>query len=255
MSVEVRNVKAEIEQALEGSLKKAYPEMTDFTMDWSRNKWELVHFTIPPIDPTVSDPSAFLATDWPNCINAAQKQVWKDSAETDDTFTYSFTEGLELGMSIEVGEDLLIENAEVKFSAKLNFSATQTKTVTKKHSREVDIELTVPACTHVYGQALLYTGKFDVPFEASVKVTGPLYFSGKIPNGVVGPRAGATIEEQLESLNIKNQFDAKGILGGVVGIRTEIVTNGTKPKCPPESDCVKSNISYDKASAIISQIN
>jgi hypothetical protein len=203
------------------------------------------------VDPTTEDPSSVLSTSWDNCLNMDQEESWKDSTETEDTFTYSFNEGLELGAEVEAGENLAIEKATVKFSAKLSFSATQTKTVSNKRAREIDVTIKVPPCTTVSAQALLYTGKFESALHTAVKATGGFAYTGTYTGGAqFGYQYGLTIEELLKTIGKDNLFKAEGKLGGAVGIRTEIKTAGTKAKCPPDSVCSKQNIAAGSAAVL-----
>jgi hypothetical protein len=253
MGANVRDVKAEIEAALKASLEQGgqKQKVTDLKALWDDVKWQLVTFDVDKVDPTTEDPSSVLTTSWNNCLNTDQEESWKDSTETEDTFTYSFTEGLELGAEVEAGEDLAIEKATVKFSAKLSFSATQTKSVSNKRAREVDVTIKVPPCTAVSAQALLYTGKFESALHTAVKATGSFGFVGKYADGTqIGYPPELTIEELLKTIGKENLFKAEGTLGGAVGIRTEIKTDGTKAKCPPDSVCTKQNIPAGSAAVL-----
>lgn len=245
MTVEVKDVKKAIEKRFRNHiLKTTTPGAKNFTFSWEGVKWELVNFKIDPVDLTATEPSAFLTAEWNNCTTEAQHQRWAESKTHTDTFSLSFREGLQLGMDVEVKEDLIIESAKVKFSAKLDLAATQTQTTTASQTMGVDETITVPACKRLEATAFLYTGEFDTDFQVSVKATGPFGYGYDTYDGnPMGYAPPLTIEDFLASFGMENRFDATGKLSGAMGIRLKTETMAHKPaKCPPDSGCVQANI-------------
>ena len=247
MAISVRDVKAEIENKFKSHIiRNIAPGSTNFRYAWKDVKWELVNFKVDPISATTTDPSAFMTGNWNNCSTETQQETWSNSKTNAETFTISFREGLQLGMDVEVKEDILIESSKVKFSAKLDLSSTQTQSSTVSQTMSVNEVIKIPACKSIEATAFIYKGKFSTDFQASVKATGRFGFSYDDPlekgNPSHGNPADFTIEEFLKDNKIKNQFDAKGKLSGVVGLRLDTVTQAHDPvDCGEDSGCVEVN--------------
>jgi hypothetical protein len=256
MAASVKPVRKEIEDAIIKKRQQQDPGAHDFAWHWEKVRWELLEFDIQPIDPTVSDPYAFADTTWDNCTTEVQQQVWREEKKTTDTFTISFTEGIELGAEVEVGVDIpCVGKGNIRLSTKLSFSSTQTTTVTQEQTHHIDLTYNVPKCTKLIAEALIYMGEFESDFTASVKGTGHFTYEWTTGGGARAspgiPQDGPwpefwTLEGQLQWLGWENRFDANGSLGGAVGIQTNIETDGVKPDCRPESACYKANISHSQ---------
>lgn len=240
MPADVRNVQQEIVDALHKQVEADHGgTITNFSVGWEAATWKLVGFELDPVDPTKLDPETVAHTSWKNCTRAVDRQEWKDTFSTTDSFTYSFTEGLKLGASVTAKAEIpLVGGGKVQFSAEMDFSATQSKTVLHTRSREITESISISACQTTTAQLLLYKGRFDVPFRARVKAGGHLYYTGKIPRGSVGPAPGGLdVDAVLQRAGIVNDFDASGTINGVVGLMTQIETHSSKAECEPDDDC------------------
>jgi len=248
MAANVRKIKDEISEAFKtfwnNDLKKSNLHLTEFHTDWSRVRWQLVHFKIDPIATQNLEPSVIDSYHTNNCNTASAHPEWSAKGERSQEFGYSFTEGLELGAEIEVGENLLIEEASAKFSAKVNFSATQEKKVKTVESVTKGFKFDVDPCTAVNATVKLRKREFkNISFQARVKAAGFLIFQGKDNRGqdaFPGYPTDVNIDSQLKLVGMKNEFDAKGKLSGTLEVGDlDIDIHAVKPKCNPDDLCSK----------------
>lgn len=99
------------------------------------------------------------------------KTVFKKSHETTTSFTWSLTEAIELGMSVEFEVGVPpIASAKTTLSAKISVSSTQAKTETEKETWSIDKEVTTSP--HYEGKMkwTIVQKKYDATFYADVNI-------------------------------------------------------------------------------------
>ena len=197
-----------------------------YDINWDEVTWVFESFTIGNINPTVGAPKSVGQVLFNNCTKAKQEHKWSEDFEVEESFTYSFTEGLELGIEVEVETNFLVGKASTTLSAKMDFSATQEKTVktTSKHSVEEDYH--IDPCSHFEAKYLVYRGTFKgIKFEATVKAEGKLSWKAHTFSG----EQSENIEKILEKARIPNKFVAQGKLGSKTAVsETKTITGSRK---------------------------
>jgi hypothetical protein len=129
----------------------------------------IVFATNPPIEA----PSITFKQVYDN--NTSMEQIWSLTyhKSTTSTFTWSLTEGIDVGYQLSVTAPLppgVFVGGQV--STNLSFSSTQEKQEQDEVSWDFEQQLTVPANTKNESSLIIVQQKYDVSFVADVVLTG-----------------------------------------------------------------------------------
>lgn len=121
-------------------------------------------------------PDRVMTSSFKNNGDGEGQVEFNESASTESSFTWSITEGLELGIetSATVGVPL-VAAATVKLSSKVSFSSTQAQTKTETHSWAIKRMCTVPARTTADFVWTIKLSQIECTFHGDIEITG--YFA------------------------------------------------------------------------------
>ena len=101
-------------------------------------------------------------------------QTFTVDKTTSDSFTWSLTEGLEVGTEFEVKVSAV---GDSKSSIKMNFSSTQSQTTSVERHWGYSARIPVPPHSKVKTTFSVLEGKVDTPFTATFQVRGYMKIS------------------------------------------------------------------------------
>lgn len=104
-----------------------------------------------------------------NDTNVQDEQTFSVDKTTSDSFTWSLTEGLEVGTEFEVKIPFI---GDSKTSVKINFSSTQSQTSSVERHWGYSANIPVPAHSKIETTFSVLEGKIDTPFTATFQVRG-----------------------------------------------------------------------------------
>jgi hypothetical protein len=104
-----------------------------------------------------------------NGTSVQDTQTFKVDKTTSDSFTWSITEGIEVGSEFEVKVPFI---GDAKSSIKLNFSSTQSQTTSVERHWGYEAQIPVPPHSKVETTFSVLEGQIDTPFTATFQVRG-----------------------------------------------------------------------------------
>ncbi|HEX6038477.1 ETX/MTX2 family pore-forming toxin [Longimicrobium sp.] len=169
-----------------------------------------------------------------NATERAQTEQFEFGSSTQQTFTWSVTTALELGieLSMTAGVPDTLSTSE-KVSVKLTLSSTSSESHTAEQEWKVNTEVTVPAQSSVLAQMVIDEQSYDIDWTARVKVTGctAIWFEDQVSLSV---SAGfhnlwfVPIQEMLAQAT-RAGIDTSGFElqdDGIIGVATGTFTGG-----------------------------
>jgi hypothetical protein len=118
-----------------------------------------------------------------------QSETFQYTATTTQSFTWSITESVSVGIEISATEGVAnVASSSQKFTVTLSFSATQSKTTTNSQSWTVNNPVAVPPDSSVKCDMVLNTQSYNINFTTSVLVSGyvAIWFNDKQALGAPG---------------------------------------------------------------------
>ncbi|HEY0071545.1 MAG TPA: ETX/MTX2 family pore-forming toxin, partial [Chloroflexia bacterium] len=120
---------------------------------------------------------------------AEDTQALRVGKTTIDSFSWSLTESIEVGVttSFSVKAPIFAEG-KVEVSMAVSFSATQTQSKEEVQNWELDTGISIPPHTRVKVTATVRQSRYDPTFTADVWITGEvrayyIYYVGSYPRG------------------------------------------------------------------------
>jgi hypothetical protein len=124
-----------------------------------------------------------IKTDYRNNTSLEQSVVYKESMTMEQSFTWSMTESLSIGieMSATVGVPKVAESS-MKVTTTLSLSSTQGSTSKKTQTWAIEQPLRIPPRTHVNAQLVVGTQDYDINWTATCKLEGyvAIWFNNKV---------------------------------------------------------------------------
>lgn len=118
-----------------------------------------------------------------NASTVQQSEVFQYTATTTQSFTWSITESLSVGVEISATEGVPnIASSSQKITVTLSFSSTQGATHTESQSWNVNTPVVVPADSSMKCDMVVNTQSYDIDFTATVLVAGnvAIWFNDKV---------------------------------------------------------------------------
>lgn len=156
-----------------------YPDKK-FRFDKFDVKLELKGIEYHDLDVKDQKPIGVQTSIFTNDTNVEDQQTFVVDKTTSDSFTWSLTEGLEVGTEFEVKVPFI---GDSKSSIKLNFSSTQSQTTSVERHWGYSALIPVPAHSKIETSFSVLEGKIDTPFTATFQVRGYM----KISFDISGP--------------------------------------------------------------------
>jgi hypothetical protein len=122
------------------------------------------------VNPGVLVPELVDQKEIDNSSAATVSEQFSYTKTTTDTFAFSFTEGLKVGVSAKFKAGIPVAGTEWTVSGELSFSATQTQTTTTTNTWSNTVTANVPAHTKVRAVAFVSVGSPQYTFSASAVV-------------------------------------------------------------------------------------
>jgi len=122
------------------------------------------------VNPGVLVPELVDQKEIDNSSAATVTEQFSYTKTTTDTFAFSFTEGLKVGVSAKFKAGIPVAGTEWTVSGELSFSATQTQTTTTTNTWSNTVTVNVPAHTKVRAVAFVSVGSPQYTFSASAVV-------------------------------------------------------------------------------------
>ena len=160
-------------------------------------------------------PGQILTSSFNNDSGGVGSAVFKKSKQTTTSFTWSITEGLELGISQEITAGVPgVAQSKTTLSAKISLSATQGETKSETNTWEIDRTISVPPHTSIEMTWAINEAKITATFYADIEITGffAIWNNDKV-NGhwlYFVPVANAFREMQEWGMSIPSQFSIQG---------------------------------------------
>lgn len=104
-----------------------------------------------------------------NGTSVQDQQTFSVDKTTSDSFTWSITEGIEVGSEFEVKVPFI---GDAKSSIKLNFSSTQGQTTSVERRWSYSAQIPVPPHSKIETIFSVLEGNVDTPFTATFQVRG-----------------------------------------------------------------------------------
>lgn len=140
-----------------------------------------------------------------NRSQVEQSNVFQYTATTQQSFTWSVTESLSIGVEVSASAGVPgVAGFSEKLSVTLSLSSTQSQTQTKTQSWSVNTTVRVPPQSTVNTQMVIDTQSYDIKFNANVLLSG--YVAGWFDNPIdLNNRAGND-KHHLWFVPIQNVF-------------------------------------------------
>lgn len=124
----------------------------------------------------VSLPEQIMTSSFNNDSDGVGTATFNKSKETKTSFTWSITEGLELGLSQEITAGVPeVAQSKTKLSTKISLNSTQEKTKSETNQWEINREISVPAHKSIEITWAIKEAKVTATFYADIEITG--YFA------------------------------------------------------------------------------
>lgn len=123
------------------------------------------------------------STSYENDSSVEQEVTFKQSVSTSQTFSWSVTEELDIGLSVEVKAGLpAVAQVTTTMSAEFDLSSTQGDSKTDTQEWSVDQPIRTPAHTHINAKMLVNTEEYDIKWGAKTTLKGyvAIWFNNKV---------------------------------------------------------------------------
>jgi len=107
-----------------------------------------------------------------NKTNADQSHMFTRTETTEASFTWSLTEGIEVGISVKGSVGLPFISNAVTAHTTIDFSATQTNTETVTQEWSIQQEVKIPAQKQVDTVLTIYDKGFNATFTTNIEIGG-----------------------------------------------------------------------------------
>lgn len=160
-------------------------------------------------------PGQILTSSFNNNSGGVGSAHFKKSKQTTTTFSWSITEGIELGISEEITAGVPeVAQSKTTLSVKLSLSSTQGQSKSETESWEIDRTISVPAHTDIEMTWAINESDITATFYADIEITG--YFAIWNNDKVNGhwlyfvPVANAFRQMQKWGISIPKNYSIKG---------------------------------------------
>jgi|GEM_PF-2307970 len=126
--------------------------------------------------------AASVMTSYNNDSSVNQSYTYQQALETQQSFTWSITESLSVGVEISATEGAPgVAQVGEKVTTTLSFSSTQGATSSKKQSWSVSQPIIAPPSSHVDATMVVTTQEYDINWKATCRLAGSvaIWFNGK----------------------------------------------------------------------------
>lgn len=160
-------------------------------------------------------PGQILTSSFNNDSDGVGSAVFKKSKQTTTSFTWSITEGLELGISEEITAGVPeVAQSKTTLSAKISLSSTQGETKSETNTWEIDRTISVPPYKSIEMTWAINEAKITATFYADIEITGffAIWNNDKV-NGhwlYFVPVANAFRQMKEWGMQIPSQFSIQG---------------------------------------------
>lgn len=163
-----------------------------------------------------------------NYTNVQQTQTFSWTKSTTDTFSWSITEALKVGVTVSGSAGVpLVAEGKVSATVELNLSSTQTTTESATQTWSVNQPVLVPPQTWVKCESIISTNSDNIAFYATAQVQGyvAIWFENKV-NGhwlwfyPIGGVLQDVISHKIIDTTSYSVVDSKTISAGVSGTCT-----------------------------------
>lgn len=162
-----------------------------------------------------------------NGTEAQQQNIFVETSTSTQSFTWSITEALSIGIEISTTEGVpAVASSSQKVTASLSLSSTQSKTTTNMQTWQVNTPINVPKNSSVKADMVISSQSYDINFTASVLLQGHVaIWNNEKVNGHwlwFYP-----IESVLQDCISNNIIDTSGysiVAGGVMAQATGVFT-------------------------------
>jgi hypothetical protein len=158
-----------IKKQIQGS----YPN-NKFRFDKFDVKLQLRDLSYQDLDVRNQQPISLQSSVFTNGTSVEDEQTFTVDKTTADSFTWSITEGIEVGSEFEVKVPFV---GDAKSSIKLNFSSTQGQTTSVERHWGYSAKIPVPPHTKVQTTFSVLEGEINTPFTATFQVRGYMKIS------------------------------------------------------------------------------
>lgn len=158
-----------------------YTESTHYSKQSSLNDYHRYQTNVDSselsYDPFAPNPKpgsiSSIKTNFNNDASLQQSLTYKQSASTTQSFNWSVTEALKLGLKVSVKAGVpLVAEVTSEFSTELNLSSTQGASSTESQSWEVMQPVLCPPHSHVTAQLIVNTAQYDIKWTADTLLDG-----------------------------------------------------------------------------------
>jgi hypothetical protein len=181
--------------------------------------FELVTMDYADLEVTHERPNAIQTTEFRNDTDGTDQQVFSVDRATTDTFTWTITEGLELGTTFKVGVPFFVNE---QASIKINFSSTQGQSTSVQRRWSTSNTVVVPPRSVVTASFIVYEGRLDTPFTAKFKADGKIELKLKHDKKIEGKISELIQEGKLPKELFEVQ--SKGMLSADTAARFDVRT-------------------------------
>jgi len=163
-----------IKKQIQGS----YPD-NKFRFDKFDVQLQLRDMSYADLDVQNQRPVSLQSSTFTNGTSVQDEQTFSVDKTTSDSFTWSITEGIEVGSEFMVKVPFV---GDAKSSIKLNFSSTQGQTTSVERHWGYSAQIPVPPHSKIETIFSVLEGKIDTPFTATFQVRGYMKISFDISN-------------------------------------------------------------------------
>jgi Clostridium epsilon toxin ETX/Bacillus mosquitocidal toxin MTX2 len=163
----------------------------------------------------IEAPSQIFKNIYENGTSLEQQVIITFHKETSATFSWSITEGIDVGVQASLKAGLPnFAQGEIEVSTKISLSSTQEKSETDSQFWDYENYTFIPANTKISAQYIIMNQKYDVPFIADVSLSGYVAIWNKDKIDVNNP--GGSDRHWLWFIPISSVFTDYPVQGYVV---------------------------------------
>jgi len=164
-----------------------------------------------------------------------QSDTFQYTETTDQSFTWSITEGVNVGVEISATEGLPdVASSAPKASVTLSFSSTQGQTLTKTQTWSINTPVAVPPQSSLKCDMVVNSQSYEIKFTATVLVSGDIaiWFNDRVCLGAPGDghfNWYIPITQVFNDVIKNNLIDTSGYQitpAGVIAIAQGVFTGG-----------------------------
>ncbi len=165
-------------EIIKKQIQGTYPD-NKFRFDTFDVQLELKGLEYNDLDIKNQNPVSLQSSIFTNDTSVQDEQTFSVDKTTSDSFTWSLTEGIEVGAEFEVSIPFI---GDAKTSVKLNFSSTQSQTTSVERHWGYSALIPVPPYSKVETTFSVLEGQINTPFTATFQIRGFIKISFDVSN-------------------------------------------------------------------------